>query len=266
MKATLPKRTTATLIVTLLSVSSSVFAHEDDPKLLHLKAPVAGSGYVRGLPASAILPGGGGNTMQAGGMFDSLDVTLHSWLTIADLGGGNRNNDIWGYASPSGREYALVGLESATVVVEVTDPDLPVVIGSIPGPSSIWRDIRTYPDRAYAVTEAGDGIQVIDLSSVDTGVISLERTVTTGGSTASHNVVVDTVSGFLYRCGGSGNGLRIYDLSNPGDPQYVSSWDDRYVHDAQVVTYTSGPYSGKQIAFCCSGFNGGWAPASRCST
>ncbi|MFT6108008.1 MAG: choice-of-anchor B domain-containing protein [Bradymonadia bacterium] len=259
MKATLPKRTTATLIVTLLSVSSSVFAHEDDPKLLHLKAPVAGSGYVRGLPASAILPGGGGNTMQAGGMFDSLDVTLHSWLTIADLGGGNRNNDIWGYASPSGREYALVGLESATVVVEVTDPDLPVVIGAIPGPSSIWRDIRTYADRAYAVTEAGDGIQVIDLSSVDTGVISLERTVTTGGSTASHNVVVDTVSGFLYRCGGSGNGLRIYDLANPGDPQYVSSWDDRYVHDAQVVTYTSGPYSGKQIAFCCSGFNGGWA-------
>jgi hypothetical protein len=30
------------------------------------------------------------------------------------------------------------------------------------------------------------------------------------------------------------------------------------VHDAQIVTYTSGQYAGKQIAFCCSGFNGGW--------
>ena len=26
----------------------------------------------------------------------------------------------------------------------------------------------------------------------------------------------------------------------------------------QVATYTSGPLAGKQIAFACSGFNGGW--------
>ncbi|WP_145199180.1 choice-of-anchor B family protein [Planctomycetes bacterium Poly30] len=259
MKTSLPTHLAAAATLVFFALSGSIFAHEDDPKLLNMKPPVAGSGYIRGLAAGAILPGGGSNRgTQAGSGFDSHEVTLHSWLSIADLGGTNLNNDIWGYVSPSGREYALVGAERATIIVEVTNPDLPTIVGSIPGPSSIWRDIRTYTDRAYSVTEAGDGIQVIDLSSVDAGIVTLERTVTTGGSTASHNVVVDTDSGFLYRCGGSGHGLRIYDLSNPGNPTYVATWDDRYVHDAQVVTYTSGPYAGKEIAFCCSGFNSGW--------
>ena len=38
---------------------------------------------------------------------------------------------------------------------------------------------------------------------------------------------------------------------------YVGEWIDRYVHDAQIVTYDSGPYAGKEIAFCCAGLNGG---------
>lgn len=259
MKANRPQLFVATAAVAFLTLSGPSLAHDDDPKLLSRKAPVAGSGFMRGLPAGAPLPGGGANmSMQAGSGFDSQDVLMHAWMTIGDLGSSGRNNDIWGYASPSGREYALVGLESATAVVEVTNPDLPVLIGSIGGPTSVWRDIRTHADRAYAVSEGGEGIQVIDLSNVDSGVVTLERTVMTGGSTASHNVVIDTTSGFLYRCGGSGNGLRIYDLANPGNPQYVSTWADRYVHDAEVVTYTSGQYAGKQIAFCCSGFNSGW--------
>ena len=29
------------------------------------------------------------------------------------------------------------------------------------------------------------------------------------------------------------------------------------MHDAQVVTYDTGPWAGRQIAFCCSGFNQG---------
>jgi len=52
-------------------------------------------------------------------------------------------------------------------------------------------------------------------------------------------------------------GLRIYSLANPSAPAFVASWPDRYVHDAQIVTYTSGPNAGRQIAFCCSGLNGG---------
>ena len=98
--------------------------------------------------------------------------------------------------------------------------------------------MKTYQDRAYTVSEGGSGIQVIDLSQVDNGVVSLERTVTGQGTNATHNIVIDEVSGFLYRAGGGSNGLRIYSLANPGNPTFVGQYTTRYVHDAQVVTYT----------------------------
>ena len=150
-----------------------------------------------------------------------------------------------------------MGTSNATVVVEITNPANPTIIGDIPGPISLWRDIKTYQDRAYSVSEGGGGIQVINLSSVDSGVVTLENNVTGQGTDDSHNVAIDEVSGFLYRTGGGSNGLRIYSLANPGSPDFRGQYQSRYVHDAQVVTYTSGPYAGRQIAFCCAGFNNG---------
>ena len=38
-----------------------------------------------------------------------------------------RGNDCWDYVSPSGREYALMGLYNEVAVVEVTSPSDPVV-------------------------------------------------------------------------------------------------------------------------------------------
>ena len=256
-----PLRAPSAAFIALSSLAAVGLAHEDDPKVLHKRPPTPGSGYARGLAVGQPLPGGGTNTQFMGGggtSFPAQNVTLRAWLTLGDLGGANSGNDVWGYAAPSGREYAIIGTSSGVNVVEVTNPDVPSIIATIPGPNSLWRDIRTFRDRAYVVSEGGDGIQVLDLRSIDAGVVTLERTVTTGGSTATHNVSVDTVSGFLYRCGGANHGLRIYSLADQANPTYVATWDDRYVHDAQIVTYTSGPQAGRQIAYCCAGFNGGW--------
>ncbi|MFL2857873.1 MAG: choice-of-anchor B family protein [Planctomycetota bacterium] len=76
------------------------------------------------------------------------------------------------------------------------------------------------------------------------------------GSAATHNVAIDEVSGFLYRCGGGGAGLRIYSLANPALPTFVGSWNERYVHDVQVKTIPH-PVTQelRQIAFSCSGSN-----------
>ena len=243
------------------ALTSAVVAHEDDPKILHRRPPVPGSGFQRGLAAGALLPGGGtnGTATQAAGNFASQSVRLRSWLTLADLGAAGFNgNDCWGYVSPSGREYAIMCTTTDTVFVEITNPDLPVRIANIDGPNSTWRDPKVYQNRCYVVSEGGSGIQVINLANIDSGVVTLEATITTGGSTATHNVAIDETSGFLYRCGGGNNlGLRIYSLANPSNPTFVGQWVDRYVHDVQVVTYTSGPYAGRQIAFCCSGFKNG---------
>ena len=234
------------------ALPAAALAHEDDPKVLDRRPAYAGPGFRRGAVAPAGLPPAG--TALA---FAAQGLRLDSWLPLGDLDAANSGNDCWGYVSPSGREYALMGTSSSTIVVEVTDPANATVIEVVPGPNSLWRDVKVYQDRAYSVSEGGGGIQVIDLSDVDAGVVTLENTVTGSGDERTHNVAIDKDSGFLYRTGGGGNGLRIYSLANPSSPQFVGSWGSRYVHDAQVVTYTSGPLAGRQIAFCCAGLGNG---------
>lgn len=242
--------TTATLVAcTLLSgVALTALAHEDDGKVRDREAAVIA-------PAWREADGG-----LAGETFDAQGIVLKAWFPLASIdAGATSGNDCWGYVSPSGREYAIMCVSNGTAVFDVTNPAAPVKIGFIPGAQSLWRDAKVFGNRAYVVTEGGVGIQTINLSQVDSGVISLESTVTAGsGGLATHNVAINEQSGYLYRCGGGSSGLRFYNLNvTPGSPQYVGEWAAYYVHDAQIVSYTSGPYAGKEIAFCCAGLNGG---------
>lgn len=234
--------------LSLLSHATATRAHEDDPKLLDQVPPTVADAYRRAQPA--------GPPPQ----FPSNGVTLMSWLPLGALDpAAGTGNDCWGYTSPSGREYALVGIATGSAYVEVTNPGNAQLVAFIPGPNSLWHDIKVYQHYAYVVSEGGAGIQVVDMSQIDNGIVTLVNEITTGGSTATHNVAINEDSGYLYRCGGNSNGLRIYNLNpDPANPVYVSSWPTRYVHDTQVVSFTSGPYAGREIAFCCSGFNGGW--------
>jgi len=200
-----------------------------------------------------VLANGGAQAIQ----FASNGIQLMSWLSLNDLGGAANANSCWGYVAPSGREYALLGLSNGTAFVEVTDPGAPVIVSLQPGPQSLWRDVRKYQTYAYSVSEGGDGIQVFDLSQIDAGVVTHVGDVTTGGDLPTHTICIDEASGYLYRAGGGANGLRIYDLSNPAAPNFVASWSTRYVHEVSVFKYTSGPYANRQIAFACSGYNGG---------
>jgi len=234
-----------------LALAAPLFAHDDDPKILDREPPYVGLGFrLGGAPPGA--------RTLAGGAFASDGVTLLSWLTLAELDGGESGADCWGYVSPTGREYAIIGTFNGTSFVEITDPTNPSIAGFVDGPDSLWRDVKVYRDHAYAVSEGGWGIQVIWLGQIDSGSVSLVRTVSDPDVAWTHNVAIDEVSGFLYRAGGGDNGLRIYSLADPANPAYVASWTSRYVHDAQVVTYTTGPYAGRQIAYCCSGFDRGW--------
>jgi len=236
-----------------LLVAGFASAHTDDPKINDRFGPFEGPGWIgsqRGERAPARSLG-----------FDSYgDITLQSWLSLSDLGSPDSGNDCWGYVAPSGREYALMGHSSGTAFVEVTNPASPVIVEQISGPNSLWRDIKVFGSHAYAVSEGGDGIQVIDMSNIDNGIVTLVNTVTTGGTQSTHNVIINEDSGYLYRSGGGDNGLRIYDLNaDPVNPPYVGSWNYKYVHDAQIVTFPFGsPYAGREVAFCCAGFNSGW--------
>lgn len=246
-----------------LTLALAAVAHDDDGKRRDNMPPWSGPGH---RPAAALAqllegtPAGLGEETGTGSIqFPRKGVELLSWLPPAWLHPEcDGTNDCWGYVSPSGTEYAIVGLRNGTSFVSLADPSAPQVVGFVDGNDGIWRDVKTFGEYAYIVSESSGGIQVVDLQQIDAGVVTLVNTVTDGGPLDSHNVAIDEVSGFLYRCGGTGRGLRFYDLNaDPVDPPYVGSWNSRYVHDAQVVTYTTGPYAGRQIAFCCGGLNNG---------
>ena len=230
-----------------LLASAASLAHEGDGKLLDRQPPYTGPGYRADVRGS--------NNPQ----FPAARVRLQSWLPLWEFGLDMVNaNDCWGYVSPSGREYAIIGLSQGTGFVDIQNPGNARIVGVIPGPPSLWRDVQIYRTYAYTGSEGGGGIQIIDLSQIDSDIVTLVGNVITGGTERTHTVIVNETSGYLYRCGGGANGLRIYSLADPANPVHVATWADRYVHEAQVVSYTSGPYAGREIAFCCSGYNGGY--------
>ncbi len=195
-------------------------------------------------------------TADVSAQFQSQNVTLLDNMPLSQFSGNpDSGNDCWGYVSPSGREYALMGLSNSIAVVEITNPTNPVIVQQITHPNSLWGDIKVYQDHCYVSNEEGGGIQVISLANVDNGQVTLVRSVTGSGLQTTHNVAVDETSGFLYLAGANINGGSIvaYDLSNPGNPVLAGTFSGPYSHDLQIVTYTEGPYAGRQVAFCSNG-------------
>ncbi len=197
-----------------------------------------------------------------GGVFASSNMTLLSHIPLNNFPGLNTasGNDCWGYVSPSGREYAILGVEGGFGFVEVTNPTNPVIVDTVNGPSSLWHDVKVVGHYAYGVSEGGSGIQVMDLSDIDNGDVRLVRNWTSGGYSTSHNIVTNLDNGSLWVCGTNiGNGGLIHiDISNPELPQLDGGWTEMYVHDAQVVVWDTGELAGREIAFCAGGFSGGF--------
>jgi len=207
---------------------------------------------------------------DAGG-FPCSNVDLLSFMTLSDLGGGPGidTNDIWGWTDPvTGTEYALVGLESGTAFVDLSDPMNPVLIGNLPthSSSSLWRDIKVYADHAFIVSEASShGMQVFDLSQlrdVTNPPVTFSETTHFAGVGNSHNIVINEDTGFAYIVGSTfggqnlcGGGLYMVDIQDPVNPTFAGCYGgDGYTHDAQCVIY-NGPdttHIGKEICFAAN--------------
>ncbi len=138
---------------------------------------------------------------------------------------------ICGYHDATGK-FALLGVTTGLSVVEVTDPANPVEWGFIPGPSSSWRECKTYGTHAYVTTEgtgAGEGMQIVDLSNPRAPFLANTYTAT---FTTAHTLYINMDTGFLY-ANGTNNNMRILDLTpNPVNPVDVGSFSVRYVHDS----------------------------------
>lgn len=199
----------------------------------------------------------------------SLNMSLaYQWndTNVVPSSSDNRYNEVWGYAS-NGREYAIVGSRGGTHIFDITDVNNVDTVYYIPGKfqgslggGTIHRDYDTYKDYLYIVCDEGaSSLQIADLSLLpDSAPLVYDAD---SMIIRSHNVFVDTASGYLYSCGGENglgvNELAIYDLTiDPKVPELIvnckfdiPSWTGSvgYLHDIYVKNDT---------AYCNAGNNG----------
>jgi choice-of-anchor B domain-containing protein len=207
------------------------------------------------------------------GPFPCHGVNLLRWVKLSAFSTQpSAGNDIWGFIDLNDRrEYAIIGLSNGTGVVEVTKPRQPRVVGTIPGPSTTWRDIKvsqrfdpaTQRWRAYAYGTAdavNQGLQVIDLTNLPESV-SLAATYREFAS--AHNLYMSNVNyatgvalpgakPYIYIAGSnlSRGAFRVLDISDPINPVEVTPppGNTQYVHDGTSMLLT-----GARAAECANG-------------
>jgi len=189
---------------------------------------------------------------------DGYDLMAH--ISIDVLGGlGAEGNDSWGWTDPTtDKEYALVGTTTGSAFVDISNPALPILLGTLPTATinSIWRDIKVYQNHAFIVSEAsGHGMQVFDLTRLRNvtnppEIFTADAHYTDFGK--AHNIVINEASGYAYAVGTTtyNGGPHFINIQNPTAPVAAGGYaTDSYSHDAQVITY-NGPdadHIGKEI-------------------
>lgn len=160
-------------------------------------------------------------------------------LNIEFLGqlsyGSDQLSNLCGWADGMGNEYAIVGTEDGTSIVDVTDPTTPVEVQFVDGENSIWREIRVWDHYAYVVTEGGGGLLCIDLSGLPDDV---DYNFTDGGVDLSsgHTVFCDE-NGIVHVFGSNleNGGDQMFDANiDPMDPPFVGEVETWYIHDGYV--------------------------------
>ncbi len=164
-------------------------------------------------------------------------------------------NDIWGYQAEDGTEYALVGLRTGVSIISLANPANPQEAAFVPGPYSIWRDLKTFGDFAYVTTDQSgtkEGLLIIDLSRLpDTVTYTNWKPLIAGRPLEKcHNLYIDD-RGIVYLagCNVNGGGIVMADVATkPGVPELIGPASQEYAHDVYVQNgkmFTSEIYRGE---------------------
>lgn len=192
------------------------------------------------------------------GIYPCNKFDLLSEMTASEFGSNNAN-DSWGWTDPdTGSEYVLLGLNDGTAFLNIDDPVNPIYLGRLNTHTgtSIWRDIKTYANYAFIVSEASNhGMQVFDLTrlrNVTNPPVIFDEDAHYDGFGNAHNVVINEAEGYAYAVGSTtfNGGPHFVDITNPLNPVAAGGFStDFYSHDGQVIIY-NGPdtdYTGREI-------------------
>jgi choice-of-anchor B domain-containing protein len=208
--------------------------------------------------------------------FPCKNVDLLAQMRLGELSSRPTSmSNLWGFVDlDDNREYAVVGVSNATVIVDVTDPVNPREVASVPNNTSIWHEVKVYQffdpaanahrTYAYVTTDQApqSGLQVIELSGLPT-TVSLVNTIrdfqtshTIGLSNVdySSNVVLPGRQAYLYIAGANINGgsFLIYDLADPVNPRLATQAPagTGYMHDSATMYITD-----NRTTQCAQGHN-----------
>ncbi len=145
--------------------------------------------------------------------------------------GGFKYSGCWGwYQKERRKEYALIGGTNGTYFIDITNPKAPIICDYVQGKNHcLWREIKTYNNYCYVVTECQEGLKIIDMKYLPDSV----HVVSTGTNvlTNSHTIWID---GNKLYCGslkiGPGNyaGMSVFSLMNPELPVFLRSVNSDY--------------------------------------
>ena len=250
----------STLAVLALTASAAIAHPAGDPN--DGKVGLAGASLSSFDRAATVSLGPAECQNGMAGAFPCKNVDLQSFVPLEELGGGT-GNDVWGWTDPqTGKEYAIMGTSNGTAFVDVSEPQDPVVVGTMLTQSAVylplWRDIKVYENHAYVVSEhSGHGMQVFDLTRLrDVAVAPTIFSPDTVYSEMSntHNISINEDSGYAYAIGTNTceGGLHMIDIREPKSPRFAGCFsDDGYTHDVECVDY-QGPderFQGREICF-----------------
>ncbi|MBI4548300.1 MAG: choice-of-anchor B family protein [Ignavibacteriae bacterium] len=165
--------------------------------------------------------------------------------------GGSYVSGCWGWTDSTGREYAILGSQCGTSIVEITDVGAMVERDFVPAVCSSWREIQVHDHYAYVVSEGGGGTQIIDLSYLPDSVHLVKNfTFSQSGKNINRAHTLHIRDGYMYLNGcanWSPGGIVIFSLADPENPTYTSAYTQRYIHDCFVrndTIYAAAIYSG----------------------
>ncbi len=165
---------------------------------------------------------------------ENYNLTVRGHLAFP----GRELANIGGYVDSLGNEYALVGTTTGLSIVDVSNPDIPVLSFEVNGVESIWREVKTWNGFAYVTTEGTNGgLTIIDMRELPDTIYS--HVYRGDGAilnqlSKAHTLHID--NGFCYVYGsniGEGGALFL-NLTDPWNPVYQGRYDERYIHDGIV--------------------------------
>jgi choice-of-anchor B domain-containing protein len=148
----------------------------------------------------------------------------------------------WGWTSPNGREYAIIGYWNGTAVYDITDENNIYQCDTVPGPVSYYnyREFTVVDNYLYIVTEgsgAHQGLQIVNLQYLPDSVHYVKSWTFTGYTTTH---TIKSSGNYLYLNGANYNGgaIVILDITDRENPVKRGNGPAPYSHDCFIKNDT----------------------------